>query len=201
MEQETIQIEKLETNDYILTFDVNQFSENIDGHKWSLLIKSYSEKEVIDLEGIVHDPESDFYSATAASIEPLQRVVSIIKILTSNKNLKDMAAESIGSKYHDEDDMSTEEWLKMLEEEGVDMNIPRKTTFLFSTMQDDALAKKIEKELKKNDYKTEIDIFDGDFIIEAQINMKPKLSDIQEVEEEFRSMAFNYGAIYISCEI
>jgi len=109
--------------------------------------------------------------------------------------------ESIGSKYHDEDDMSTEEWLKMLEEEGVDMNIPRKTTFLFSTMQDDALAKKIEKELKKNDYKMEIDIFDGDFIIEAQTNMKPKLSDIQEVEEEFRSMAFNYGAIYISCEI
>lgn len=201
MEQEIIQIEKLESNDYILTFDINQFSEEIDGHKWSSLIKSYSKKETIDLGGVIHDPESDFYIATASSIEPLQKVVSIIELLTSDKNLMDIAVESIASKYHDEDDMSIGEWLELLEESGVDMNRLRKATFLFSTMQDEALAKKIEKELKKDDYKTEIDILDGDFIIEAQKTMMPKLSDIQKIEEKFRSMALKYGAIYVTCDV
>ena len=35
----------------------------------------------------------------------------------------------------------------------------------------------------------------------AQTVIKPELSKIQKIEEKFRSMALNYGAIYISNEI
>lgn len=201
MEQENIQIEKLETDEYMLTFDVNQFSGDIDGHKWSLLIQSYSKKETIDLEGVIHDPESDIYSASASSIEPLQKAVAIIKRLIADKKLMDIALKSIENKYHDEDDMSIEEFLQIMEEAGQDMNRPRNVTFLFSTMQDKVLAKKFENELKKKGYKTDIDIFDGDFIIEVKITMKPKLCDIQAIEKKFRSMAFKYGVTYITCDI
>ena len=201
MDLETIKIERLESNDYVLIFDVNEFSDQIDGHKWSMLIKAHSKKEIIDLEGVAHDPESDFYSATASSIGPLKNVVSIIKLLASNKNLMDLALESLGSKYHYEDDMSLEEWLKSMEEAGEDMSSPRKTKFLLSAMDDESLAKKVENELKEHDYKTEVDILDGDFIIEAEKTMKPKLSNIQEVEEKLREMSLRYGAIYISCDV
>ena len=201
MVQEAIQIEKLEADGYILTFDVSQFSEEVDGHKWSLLIKSHSKNEAINLGGVVHDPESDFYSATAPSIEPLRKVASIIQLLTSDKKLMDIAADKIDGKYHDEDDMSIEEWLQLMEEAGFDMNTPRKTSFLFSTLQDKTLTKRIEKELENYGYKTEVDIFEGDFLIEAQTTMKPQLSEIYKVEEKFKAMALNFGAIYITCEI
>ena len=197
-----IQIENHESNGYILTFDVNEFHEDIDGHNWSVLIKSYLKNEGIELEGLEHDPESDFYCAFASSIEPLQTIGSIIQKLALDKNLRHMTlVSSVSSKYHDEDDMSTEEWLNMLKEEGVDMDKPRKARFLFSTLQDENLAKKVEKELNSKGYKAEIDLFEGDFIVEAQTTMKPELSEINKIEEEFRSMALNYGAIYIANDI
>ena len=77
----------------------------------------------------------------------------------------------------------------------------RKASFLFSALQDENLAKKVEKELNSKGYKTEMDLFEGDFIVEAQTTMKPELSEINKIEEEFRSMALNYGAIYITNEI
>jgi len=136
MENESIHIQKIETNDYMLTVDVNQIGELIDGHKWTLLIKSHSQKEAIDLKGVMHDSESDFYTATASCIEPLQKIKSIIQLLNSDKDLMNIALETIGNKYHDEDDMSTEQWLNLLLETGVDMNQFRKATFLFSAMHE-----------------------------------------------------------------
>ena len=202
MTQDDIQIEKLESNGYILTFDVNQFSDDIDGHKWSMMIKSHVKNESIKLEGVDHDPESDFYCATSSSIEPLKKIASVIQALAADGNLRDIAIASfLENKYHDENDMSTGEWLEMLEESGVDMGKPRKASFLFSTLQDENLAKKVEKELNSKGYKTEIDLYEGDFLIEAQTTMKPKLNEINKVEEEFKSMALNYGAIYITNEI
>lgn len=202
MVQEALQIEKIEGNDYILTFDVSQFSDDIDGHVWAMLIKSHMKNRAIELEGVDHDPESNFYCATASSIEPLKKVASVIQILASDRNLREIATASfVESKYHDEDDMSTGEWLEMLEESGIDMDKHRKASFFFSTFQDENLAKRIEEELNNNDYKTEIDLFDGDFIVEAKTTMKPKLNEINRIEEELKSMALDCGAIYINCEI
>lgn len=199
---EAIQIDEIERNRYVLTFDVNQFSEDIDGHKWSMMIKFHIKNEAIEIEGVGHDPESDFYCATAASIEPLKKVASVIQVLASDRNIRDIATASfLENKYHDEDDMSTKEWLELLEESGVDMNKPRKANFLFSTMQDENLAKIIEEELSSKGYKIEVDFFDGDFIVEAQTTLKPRFSEINKIEEEFRSLALNYGAIYITNEI
>jgi len=199
MEQTNIQIEKLTANEYLLTFDPNEFDGGIDGHKWSLLIQSYGKKEKIDLEEVFHDPESDLYSASASTIEPLQKIVSIIKLLITDKNSMNLALEFIGNKFHDEDDMSIKEFWELKKEAGFDMSRPRKVTFLFSTLQDKTLAKKIERELLKNDYKTEIDTLDGDLIIEAETTMVADLYSLQEVEKNFRSMALKYGAIYIDC--
>ena len=90
MVQEAIKIEKLESNDYILTFDVNEFYENIDGHKWAVLIKSHMTNEGVELEGVNHDPESDFYYATAPSIESLNIIASVIQAVASDQCLRDV---------------------------------------------------------------------------------------------------------------
>lgn len=50
IEKHVVEIEKVDTEQYCLTFDPNVFKNSYDGHKWELLVKAYLNEKILSLK-------------------------------------------------------------------------------------------------------------------------------------------------------
>jgi len=199
-----VKIEALDTNQYYLSFDVNDIKHSKDGHTWALLIQTYCRNKKINLGDVTHDPESDLYAAIASTKESLEKISSVIQVLISDHYLFEKTLQKVNEldDYHDEDDMTTEEFLEWMSEAGYDMSKPKTFDFLLDNLINPEQAKLIENEIKAKRYKTRVDVSDPDDIFfQIKVSVKPSLDLVLEIEEYLESIALKYGVRYIGCGI
>lgn len=194
----TVEIRELAANQYALFFFLDDDSA-LDGHTWSDLIQAYGRAENLSLDDVIHDPESDLYSATATAIEPLEEVAAAIDALAGNSKLRSeyLRAISTTDRPHDDEDMTTEEFLEWMVEAEYNMAVSRNFMFDLDSLRDAQQAETIKREIERRGYKVTLEIDDPDIYFQITARIQPLLIEVLEIEAYLRSVAAKFGVRYI----
>lgn len=192
-----IEIAQLENEEYCLVFRPLDVGSPLDGHTWSLLVQAYCYAEKVLFGDVVHDPESDMYSAISARKEQLEEISGVIEKLSSDTAVRQKLLAQIEELEDFDDDMTTEEFLEWMATAGFDMSVPQLFDFGLDSFQDVEQATSVQAEIEHQGYRTDIEVIDDEVFFDINVITLPTLSSLQKIEHFLKTVALKYEVKYI----